>query len=223
MKVWEVKAQALKLMFADSDLQFNENEFRQRIVYNNGNTRDKLVRMEDSIKRAIDLYYTYVGVKSSSCKVGLTEDYLDLNAVEDFGTPDRVDVKIFRDSEKKTLLLHRQQINFIFAEDNKIEFEEDFNNSVYDNYFLEFKVYYKKKKRNLPLILDEMEEDLNALDIPEEVQRNIPYFIKAELYEEDEPQLAMHARNNFITFLMGLQKPFGRVQTKVKSAKVFRS
>ena len=223
MKVWEVKAQALKLMFADSDLQFNENEFRQRIVYNNGNTRDKLVRMEDSIKRAIDLYYTYVGVKSSSCKVGLTEDYLDLNAIEDFGTPDRVDVKIFRDSEKKTLLLHRQQINFIFAEDNKIEFEEDFNNSVYNNYFLEFKVYYKKKKRNLPLILDEMEEDLNALDIPEEVQRNIPYFIKAELYEEDEPQLAMHARNNFITFLIGLQKPFGRVQTKVKSAKVFRS
>ena len=61
MKLWEIKAQALRLMFADTDMMFDYTEFENRAVYENVNTREKLVRMEDSIRRAIDLFYEYVG------------------------------------------------------------------------------------------------------------------------------------------------------------------
>ena len=59
MKLWEIKAQALRLMFADADIEFSYTEFAEETVYNNANTREKLVRMEDSIRRAIDIYHQY--------------------------------------------------------------------------------------------------------------------------------------------------------------------
>ena len=46
MKLWEIKAQSLKLMFADSELEFSEDEFAQGSVYDNSNTREKLIRMK---------------------------------------------------------------------------------------------------------------------------------------------------------------------------------
>jgi hypothetical protein len=226
MKLWEIKAQALKLMFADSDIQFSENEFTDGIVYQNSNTRDKLTRMNDSVRRAIDLYYTYVGVRSKSKTFTLTnKEYIDLSTTTDFGSPDRVDLKIYstdEDNEKNNLVYERNQVDFIYNEiEEKIEFEEDFSNSIYDDYILEFRVYYKIKKLNIDLAVDEITFDLDSIYIPNEVQRNIPFYIKSELFEEDEPQLAINAKNSFISFLMTLQKPFSRVQTKVKKPKVF--
>ena len=55
------KANALRLMFAGSGLSFSKEEFENEVVYSNGNTRDKLTRMNDSIRRAIDLYYQTLG------------------------------------------------------------------------------------------------------------------------------------------------------------------
>lgn len=225
MKLWEIKAQALKLMFADSDMQFSENEFVDGIVYQNGNTRDKLVRMNDSINRAIDLYYVYVGEGSKSKTFTLTEDIIDFSDTADFGTPDRVDVKIYskdNDGGKNNLMLHKTQIDFIYNQlENSIELEEDFNNSIYDNYIIEFRVYYKLKKQNLDLAVDEITFDLDDINIPSVVQRNIPFYVKGELYEEDEPQLALNAKNSYISLLMSLPKPFSRVQTKVKKSVIF--
>ena len=227
MKLWEIKAQALKLMFADSDIQFSENEFTDGVVYQNSNTRDKLTRMNDSVRRAIDLYYTYVGVRSKSQIFALTAgEYIDLSTTTDFGSPDRVDLKIYstdEDDEKNNLVYERNHVNFIYNEiEEKIEFEEDFSNSIYADYILEFRVYYKIKKLNIDLAVDEITFDLDTIYIPSEVQRNIPFYIKSELFEEDEPQLAVNAKNSFISFLMTLQKPFSRVQTKVKKPTVFK-
>ena len=61
MKLWEIKAQALRLMFADTDIEFSFAEFENNSIYENANTREKLIRMNDSIRRAIDLYYHYHG------------------------------------------------------------------------------------------------------------------------------------------------------------------
>ena len=44
-------------------------------------------------------------------------------------------------------------------------------------------------------------EDNDELDIPDELARLIPYFIKAELYEEEEPSLAVASRNMFEGYL----------------------
>ena len=40
MKLWEIKAQALRLMFADTDMMFDYTEFENRAVYENVNTRE---------------------------------------------------------------------------------------------------------------------------------------------------------------------------------------
>ena len=44
------------------------------------------------------------------------------------------------------------------------------------------------------------------INIPNEVADLIPYFIKSELYEEDEPKLAVQARNIFEAMLEDLKR-----------------
>lgn len=58
------------------------------------------------------------------------------------------------------------------------------------------------------------------IHIPDAVAEIIPYFIKAELFEEDEPELAIHARNIFEATLDSLKQQEKSVQTCVKN--VFR-
>ena len=69
MELWEIKAQALRLMFADTDIYYTREDFESGALYENGNTKEKLVRMNDSIRRAIDLYNDYTGRKVKTKKV----------------------------------------------------------------------------------------------------------------------------------------------------------
>jgi hypothetical protein len=236
MKIWEIKAQALRLMFSDTDLEFSEEEFENNAVYNNANTREKLVRMDDSIRRAIDMYYIYKGeITLFTDNVPLynnnniTSNYIQTSAVSstNFGFPTRIDLLVYEELEDETLVLrkHVNEINFDFFETDGIIhfFDENYLNYItnYD-YIPKFRVWYKTNKINLPITFNEITYDVNTLEvIPEDVQRMIPYFIKGELYEEDEPNLAFQARNLYVQYLMGLRKKFNKTQTKVKSARVF--
>lgn len=60
------------------------------------------------------------------------------------------------------------------------------------------------------------------VDLPDELCELIPYFIKAELYEEDEPQLAVVARNYFEAALEDCRRVEGG-QTGVIDVFGFRS
>lgn len=53
------------------------------------------------------------------------------------------------------------------------------------------------------------------IDIPDDIAELIPYFIKAELYEEDEPSLAVQARNIFETTLDSLKRDDYNTQASV--------
>ena len=62
MKLWQIKAMSLTYScFAIPTFNLVKNEFSSGILLANGNTREKLVRMDDSIRRAIDRYYDVVG------------------------------------------------------------------------------------------------------------------------------------------------------------------
>ena len=61
MKLWEIKAQALRIMFSDTSLNFSQTDFESGIILANSNTREKYIRMNDSINRAIDSYFAYCG------------------------------------------------------------------------------------------------------------------------------------------------------------------
>lgn len=54
-------------------------------------------------------------------------------------------------------------------------------------------------------------------DMPSEALRVIPYFVKAELYEDDDPSRATLSRNIFHQYLQEIPKTPHLKQTKVKS------
>lgn len=220
MKLWEIKAQALRLMFADTDMMFDYTEFENRAVYENVNTREKLVRMEDSIRRAIDLFYEYVGQSQTFASYVLDKSeegawQNEITLAADVGSPTRVDAVV---NDGRLTHVHNA-INFLYDSfDRKIKFEENY---VPFAERLSFNVWYKRAKLNLPPFVDELTYDLNELRIPESAQRMIPYFIKGELYEEDEPNIAAVSKQQYVDFLMTMERPFIRVQTKVKRSKIF--
>lgn len=57
-------------------------------------------------------------------------------------------------------------------------------------------IYSRRVRRVLPGA-----ESSTVIDLPQHLAEIIPYFIKADLYEEDEPKLATQARNIFEAFL----------------------
>jgi hypothetical protein len=228
MKLWEIKANALRLMFADTDINFSESEFSSGTIYQNSNTREKLVGMNASIGRAIDLFYLYNGVPTSfTTKVldshedeeGETvyEAQIDMSDVLNFSFPTRVDMI---DVDEDILLYNKKNIGFLFDSVNKKIFFEDKSVRLIGDK-IQFFIYYKREYNDsfsnlMATDVDDLTFDLNSFGIEENVQRMIPYFIKGEFFEEDEPNLAAAAKNEYITFLMLNQRSkFSKNQTKV--------
>lgn len=223
MKLWEIKAQALRIMYADTDIQFNETDFSSQTIYSNANTREKLIRMEDSIRRGIDMYYQYNGDISQFINAGLIYDdgtssyknQIDCSEISNFGSPSRIDIN----ANYSESVLPKENINFHFDNLTKQIYLFDYDYAYYED-DITFKIYYRMNQVNLPNVVDEMTFDLDTLNIPGNVQRQLPLYIKSELYEQDEPNIAKNARNEFIQFLIGNQrKNFSKKVTKVK--KVF--
>lgn len=228
MKLWKIKAQALRIMFADTDIQFSEEEFSSGVLITNGNTMEKLVLMEDSIRRGIDRYYEIVGEQRGlkEFDFDVTKTFINVASEATFGIPERVDIRIYdvytneEDEEVTTLHTTHRQVNFIYDQIGGKIFFDDQDYSEYKT--VDAMIWYKRKPLNLPYtIIDQMTFDLDTLYIPENVQRMLPYFVKGELYEEDEPAVAQTAMAMYINFLRGLKKSFSNVQTKVKRSKIF--
>jgi hypothetical protein len=219
MKLWEIKAQALRLMFADTDVQFNFAEFQNGAIYANANTREKLIRMNDSIRRAIDLFFQYNGEITRTTNLGLRftgtsiKTYFNEINYALGGYPTRVDV--IENIDKQ--IYGEENIDFTFLKDNlKLVVDSGYVKFGGDISFL---IYYKTERTNLTIDVEpnDLTFDLNTLSIPIEIQRQIPLYIKAEIYQEDEPQMANLARSEYIGFLLlNQRKNFSKVQTKVK-------
>jgi len=216
MKLWEIKAQALRLMFADSEITFSYEDFKQGVIEDNANTREKLIRMDDSIKRAIDMYYSYCGNINKKVKVKYKENtyLLDIDDIEDFGYPTRVDLV------RKSRVIGQEKLDYHYDSLVK-EIEVVFDNIEHltdlEKQDLDFLLYYEMKRYNLPDNFDKIEYDLDDIFIPQDIQRQIPKYIKGELYEEDEPSMAMISKNEYLGYLINRQKDFSVAQNKVKS------
>jgi len=103
MTVKEVKLQALRIMFADSDVQFSTGEYDNGTLTSNANTREKLIRMDDSIRRGIDLYNTLVEQETSiidtlflASSGGVYANTIDISGVSNLNYPTRVDVLLYQ-------------------------------------------------------------------------------------------------------------------------------
>lgn len=237
MKLWEIKAQALRLMFADSDIQFSQNEFTNGTIANNPNTSEKLIGMNASIARAIDVYYTYnkeqtkiwndVPLVYTSEEVDgemvyTFENKLDKTTMpSDFAYPTRVDLL-----EDKEYIHAQSDIDFYYDENsNEIRFyEQDFASYYSDEARLamKFRVYYKIDIKNIDTTIGatNVTYDVSVeTNVPEDVQRMIAYYVKGELFEEDEFDIARIAKQEYMAYVANRpRKRFSKVQTKVKQS-----
>ncbi|MFZ9703663.1 MAG: hypothetical protein ACO3BB_00130 [Bacilli bacterium] len=232
MTVKEIKLQALRLMFADSDVQFSTTEYDNGTLTSNANTREKLVRMDDSIRRAIDLYNTLVEQETLinetlllSVSSNVYANTIDTSTYVTGDYPTRVDVFLYQTVDGVTELVYtKDQVSYVYDAINKKIYFQDVDYAKYYNeydiYSLKFRIWFKVKKQNLAFGNQDT-TNLDTLRIPSDVQNMIPVYIKGELYEEDDFVVAQTSKQEFARFLQTVRQPFNKVQTKVKRARVF--
>ena len=84
---------------------------------------------------------------------------------------------------------------------------------------LTIEIFYEKK----PLYVTSNDEDatfdFDDLNIPTDIQLEIPKYVKGEAYEEDEPQMALYAKSEFLNYLQLVKKPKVIKQQKIRNIK----
>lgn len=191
MKLGEIKAEAMKLMFLNLDQEITAESIAA-LRYNDTYS-SYISSMNGSIQRGLNRVANAkkLGEKSVALTNGTARGRWTRYDLKEIA-PDTLSVRrIVRDMggtmssvydyerEGKTLILptlHRET----------------------DEYRL---IYCPQAPKVTAL------SDTDELKIPEEVAQMIPYFVKGELYEEDEPGSAAQARNLFEQWLDSIEDP----------------
>lgn len=172
MKYSEIKKDALRLMGIIPDTVENE--------YDTSKIRAYLVGMNNSIMRAIDR------MKSLSLIPPICKE-----------------LQIEKRNESETYSLKELGIDGIVVRVLKLDgvqtVEEDFV-VINDKISVNFEIGEKYFIEYIPRTTSGF-SDNDEVNIPDELARLIPYYIKADLYEEEEPSLATAARNIFEGYL----------------------
>ncbi len=172
MKYIEVKKNALRLMGVIPDTVNG--------VYSESNIRDYLIGMDESILRAIDRMKVLGKLPTMIKALDNVEEngYYSIPILDTIGLGEVVSVKKRIDCDI---------VNVPFAiMDNNIYLYIDKDGSYYIEYLIS---------------IDSPIDDNAEIPVPNELARMIPYYIKAELYEEEEPSLSAQSRNIFESYL----------------------
>ena len=190
MKLGDLKISALKLMFANYEDEITGMSIDTLSA--NENYGSYLVNMNESVNRALDkitaskvLPNKVVRLKESDSTPASTGNVrFDLGSIiEDFYSVG----SIFYFGELGAIL----QPTFVYAA-RQIFISEDLADGVYVDYF--------PKVDHISLTAGDNLE----LDIPDYIASYIPYFIKSDLFEEDEPSAAQEARAIFERHMLQL-------------------
>lgn len=182
MKLGEIKIEALKLMFINYNIDISIEELDRYLQ--DENYASYLVNMPGAINRCF-ANIEERGVlpsKAFTLKVvdGLASaSYIRFNLptlIEDFFTVDRI---IYECGDE-------------YDGDHDYRMEGDtLVLELFDDEKENFIVLYKPK---IERVLATTEND-TEIDIPDNIAVHIPYFIKGDLYRDDEPNEASEARN----------------------------
>jgi hypothetical protein len=222
MKLGELKIESLRIMGVNEENLTTENLSN---YYYDERYRDYLDRMPGAINRAISRFLTYkvIPTKTAEIRPSQCETYkqflkMDLNKIlaTKFNSLERIVYiyeRVVPDIEYQTLTDGVVLIEFSSSYVFKGEVKELPNKAregdayYFDNacWFWDgeqwqeveedemFVVEYVPK---IPLITSTTDNN-TEIDLPDALVRIIPYFVKAELYELDEPNLSAMARNVF--------------------------
>ena len=189
MNIGEIKIEALKLMFVNYGFNITTEDLTT--IESDENYGSYLVNMEGSILRALDRIENNC-VLPLKTKIITKTDYkersnyleLDLTEIEDFCFLERI-IETDVNGLKNT----------------HFQFEIEGNDLILENKNSSYKLIYYPK-----IIFKETLTDSTDIPIPNNIARLIPYFVKSELYQEEEPALASEARNLFEASLEDLKR-----------------
>ena len=184
MKLGEIKLEALRIMNINNDsvlsldkISTYSSEARYARFLNN---------MTNSINRAIDIINhkkiipeKTFDMSKMDVKEGVINNRYSLLVLDDFISVSRI---VYEDEKSG----YRE----------KVPFEREGNNLVVSNKYLpESLILLYNPKVNS--ISEESSNNDELIDLPDELARLIPYFIKFDLYQEDEPNIAVAAKSVF--------------------------
>ena len=189
MKLGEIKIEALKLMFVNNTNEMNVDSITN--LMNDENYAGYLVNMRGAINRALDRI-------KNACVLPLKSAWVDMAAIEDMGNYFSYDLTKIEDF----FMLERVVYTDGPVYNGDFEYEMEGKTIVLEKLPGHYKVLYYP---TVDYVSADM-SDTDSLSIPEDIARLIPYFIKGDLYQEDEPNLAADARNTFEACLEDIKK-----------------
>ncbi|MBR3790224.1 MAG: hypothetical protein IKK20_00260 [Clostridia bacterium] len=201
MTIGEIKIEAIKLMFVNYEFDFKVGELeRMKADENYGSY---LVNMDGAIARALDrienacvLPAKVKKIEASEFKRGKVFDRYDTSQIKNYFQIDRVTAEYDNGSY-----------------DGNIGFEIEGDELLLrHNPAAEYSIIYFPKAPSIKGVVDNSTE----LDLPENIARLIPYFIKGDLFQEEEPALAADARNLFEASLDDLKRPVASKQEYIE-------
>lgn len=192
MKLGDIKAEALNLMSIVGYMGFDNTNIDT--LYNDETAKSYLYGMTGSINRALTRLYSEGKLGYASVIVSndeLANGSFDSGKLTDCGKVER----IFIVDEFGT----ERAINFI-SDDGCIKLRRFINPN------LKYKIVYRKKAPFVAYSTPNSAE----LDIPQEAANIIPYFIKGELYADEEPSAAAAAMSIFEQYIHTLSNDGAR-------------
>ena len=191
MTYGEIKIEALKLMFVNYSFDMSVEDIEK--MKTDESYGSYLVNMDGAINRALDRI-------ENACVVPVKK-----YAIVDDNLTREGDLKVF-DLNKISDLFQVERISSINSYGDycgDVEFNIDAEELLIRQNYSNFKVIYYPQ---LPRKTNKL-SDFDELDIPDNIARLIPYYIKSELYQEEEPTISADARNIFEACLEDLKKP----------------
>lgn len=184
MKLGEIKIESLKIMFANYNADIDIDKLSS--LYDDENYGIYLVNMNGAINRCFSVLEEKLVLPSKSVKLDVSVAEVsngrlrfDLDKIVDnFFAVDRV---IY----ENTSGAYNGNVDFNM-EENTLVLPEIGNGESY-------RLLYKP---TLARVSSDTEET-TEIDIPNSIASHIPYFIKGDLYRDDEPNEASEARNWF--------------------------
>ncbi len=191
MKVGDIKVAAIKLMFTNYAFDFNIENLQSLI--SDENYGSYIVNMNESIARAIDRIENACVVPTKRYEISIDDCeqskrfiHFDTTKISDLYMIDRISAEYGNGD-------YAGNVGYEMEGDLLILPKADATYTI---------IYYPTIKS-----VDEKVADEQEFWIPDKIARLIPYFIKGDLYQEEEPDLAADARNTFEACLDDLKKP----------------
>lgn len=207
MKLGEIKLETLRLMFANYDTKLSIENFD--VYANDEQYKHYLDNMDESISRAIDRINSAGVIPQKGLMVEYGNTVLGYESGKLF---DRVDLRKLIDDYYALVRVMRYtesnvigNVEYLSAADGNVLVKPLTDGEAY-----EF-IYNPKSKGIVGLA------DNDELDLPDDLARIIPYFVKGDLYQDDEPNLAADAKNQFEQYLLTYRRGNDSVSERVES------